>query len=112
MQRDLRTEFLTLHEFVAAARLKLDANGWDYLVGGAETETTLRRNRHALDTIALRPRVLRDVSDIDATASFLSKSSRLPVLLAPAAASQDQFRDYAERGNVFTQCVQALRRAA
>jgi glycolate oxidase len=83
MQRDLQTEFLTLHEFVAAARLKLDANGWDYLVGGAETETTLRRNRHALDTIALRPRVLRDASHIDATSSFLGKPSRLPVLLAP-----------------------------
>jgi isopentenyl diphosphate isomerase/L-lactate dehydrogenase-like FMN-dependent dehydrogenase len=83
MHRDLQTEFLTLHEFVAAARLKLDANGWDYLVGGAETETTLRRNRQALDTIGLRPRVLRDVSDIDATASFLGKPSRLPVLLAP-----------------------------
>ena len=83
MQRDLQTEFLTLHEFVAAARAKLDANGWDYLVGGTETETTLRRNRHALDAIALRPRVLRDVSDIDATSSFLGKPSRLPVLLAP-----------------------------
>ena len=83
MQRDLRTEFLTLHEFVAAARSKLDANGWDYLVGGAETETTLRRNRQALDTIGLRPRVLRDVRGIDATGSFLGRPSRLPVLLAP-----------------------------
>jgi isopentenyl diphosphate isomerase/L-lactate dehydrogenase-like FMN-dependent dehydrogenase len=83
MQRDLQTEFLTLHEFVAAARSKLDANGWDYLVGGTETETTLRRNRFALDTIALRPRVLRDVRDIDAASSFLGKPSRLPVLLAP-----------------------------
>ena len=83
MQRNLQTEFLTLHEFVAAARSKLDANGWDYLVGGTETETTLRRNRFALDTIALRPRVLRDVRDIDAASSFLGKPSRLPVLLAP-----------------------------
>ncbi len=83
MTRDLGTEFLTLHEFVAAARARLDANGWDYLTGGTETETTVRRNRHALDTIALRPRVLRDVSAVDCTASLFGHTARLPVLLAP-----------------------------
>ena len=83
MQRDLKAEFLTLHEFVAAARQRLDANGWDYIIGGAETETTVRRNRQALDAIALRPRVLRDVSAIDCTATLFSKPARLPVLLAP-----------------------------
>ncbi|HUF87007.1 MAG TPA: alpha-hydroxy acid oxidase [Thermohalobaculum sp.] len=83
MDRDLRTEFLTLHEFAAAARARLDANGWAYLVGGTETETTLRRNRLALDSVALRPRVLRDVSAVDAGASCLGKLVRLPVLLAP-----------------------------
>ena len=41
----VREQFHNLHEFVAAARAKLDRNVWDYLIGGAETETTLRRNR-------------------------------------------------------------------
>ena len=62
MTSGLETEFLTLHEFVRAARLKLTPHIWDYLIGGTETETTLRRNRQSLDEIALRPRVLRDVS--------------------------------------------------
>jgi glycolate oxidase len=83
MTRDLQTEFLTLHEFVAAARQRLDANGWGYIIGGAETETTVARNRHALDSLALRPRVLRDVSRIDCTATLFDKPARLPVLLAP-----------------------------
>ncbi len=83
MPGNLRDEFLTLHEFVAAARKRLDDNGWDYIIGGAETETTVRRNRHALDSIALRPRVLRDVSRIDSTATLFGKPARLPVLLAP-----------------------------
>ncbi len=75
--------FLTLHELVKKARQKLSHDNWDYIVGGAETETTVRRNRLALDSIAFRPRVLRDVSRIDASAQFLGRSLRLPLLLAP-----------------------------
>jgi isopentenyl diphosphate isomerase/L-lactate dehydrogenase-like FMN-dependent dehydrogenase len=75
--------FLTLQEIVAAARRNLAPGPWSYLVGGAETETTVRRNRQALDSIAFRPRVLRDVSRIDSSAGFFNKKIRLPVLLAP-----------------------------
>ncbi len=72
-----------LHEFVEAARTKLPDNIWDYLVGGTETETTLQRNRLALDALAFRPRVLRDVSSVSAAANFLGRTMRLPVFLAP-----------------------------
>ena len=65
MNAPLTEEFLTLQEIVAAARANLPPGPWSYLVGGAETETTVRRNRMALDSIAFRPRVLRDVSRID-----------------------------------------------
>lgn len=81
--RDFDNEFLTLHEFVDAAHKQLDPNGWDYLVGGTETETTLKRNRAALDAVALRPRVLVDVSELDASSTFLDRPVRLPVMLAP-----------------------------
>ena len=77
------SQYLTLHELVKKARQNLSLNDWDYLIGGTETETTLRRNRLALDTLALRPRVLRDVSDVDASTRFLGQALRLPVLLAP-----------------------------
>ena len=76
-------DFLTLHELVKAARNKLPANIWDYLIGGADTETTVRRNRLALDALAFRPRVLRDVSRIDLSRRVLGKSLRIPVMLAP-----------------------------
>jgi glycolate oxidase len=76
-------EFLTLHEIVAAARASLPPGPWAYLIGGAETETTLRRNRQALDALAFRPRVLRDMRRVDAGASCLGRRVRLPVLLAP-----------------------------
>jgi len=81
--------FLTLHELVKKARQKLNHDNWDYIVGGAETETTLRRNRLALDSIAFRPRVLRDVSRIDASTKFLGRSLRLPVVLAPVGSLEN-----------------------
>lgn len=83
MGSGLEDEFQTLHEFVKAARGKLPPRIWDYLVGAAETETTMRRNRQALDSIAFRPRVLRDVSSFDAGSTLLGKPVRLPVMLAP-----------------------------
>jgi isopentenyl diphosphate isomerase/L-lactate dehydrogenase-like FMN-dependent dehydrogenase len=79
-------EFLNLHEIIAKARQNLDQDNWDYIVGGTETETTLRRNRMALDSIAFRPRVLRDVSKVDASVDQLGRRLRLPVVLAPVGA--------------------------
>src|SRR5277367_7199194 len=75
--------FMNLHELVAKARVNLNQNDWDYIVGGAETETTLRRNRMALDSVAFRPRVLRDVSKIDTSAEALGHKLRLPIVLCP-----------------------------
>ena len=70
---NLESRFQTLHEIVRAAQMALAPGPWDYLAGGTETETTLRRNRQALDSIAFRPRVLRNVAKIDSTSTlFLS----------------------------------------
>ncbi|TMJ29841.1 MAG: alpha-hydroxy-acid oxidizing protein [Alphaproteobacteria bacterium] len=79
-------EFQTLHEIVKKARQNLDQNDWDYIVGGTESETTLRRNRMALDALAFRPRVLRDVSRIDTAVERFGRRLRLPVVLAPVGA--------------------------
>src|SRR3954465_1942269 len=83
MNAPLTEQFLTLQEIVAAAQRNLAPGPWSYLVGAAETETTALRNRRALDEIAFRPRVLRDVSRIDSSAVFLGSEVRLPVMLAP-----------------------------
>ena len=80
---DVRNRFHNLHEFIPVARNKLDRNVWDYLVGGSETETSVRRNRHAIETIAFRPRVLRNVGSTDCSGTFLGHKLRIPVVLAP-----------------------------
>jgi glycolate oxidase len=79
---------MALHEFIPAARMKLTDDKWDYMIGGAETETTLKRNRLALDSLAFRPRVLRDVSSVDCSGRFFGQKLRLPVMLAPVGSIQ------------------------
>jgi isopentenyl diphosphate isomerase/L-lactate dehydrogenase-like FMN-dependent dehydrogenase len=77
------------HEFFKAARENLTEGTWDYLIGAAETETTFKRNRAALDSIAFRPRVLRDVDQVDPSAVLLGQKLRIPVVLAPIGSLQD-----------------------
>src|SRR6202521_2587705 len=79
-------DFQNLHAFVRKARANLNQNSWDYIVGAAETETTMRRNRMALDEIAFRPRVLRNVAKVDPAVEVFGRKLRLPVMLAPVGA--------------------------
>ena len=81
--RDLNSEFLAIHEFIPTAREACTDEAWHYLIGGTETETTVARNRAAIDAVAIRPRVLVNVSEIDKSHDFLGKACRLPVCLAP-----------------------------
>jgi glycolate oxidase len=71
-------DFVSNEEIVQAARKRLPQGPWDYLVGGSETETTMRRNRQGFDKLAFRPRVLRDVSKIDTSTRFLGHTLRIP----------------------------------
>ena len=82
-------EFLVLHEFVKKAREKLPKETWDYLIGASETETTFKRNRFALDNIAFRPRVLRDVENVDLSVDLFGHNLKMPVILAPIGSMQD-----------------------
>jgi len=79
-------EFQNLHELISKARANLNQNSWDYIIGAAETETTMRRNRMALDEIAFRPRVLRNVASVDASVEAFGRKLRLPVMIAPVGA--------------------------
>src|SRR5829696_7763258 len=81
-------EFESNQEIILAAREHLDQDVWDYLVGGSESETTMRRNRLAFDMLAFRPRVLVDVSKIDTSTTLLGHPLRVPVILAPVGGLQ------------------------
>src|SRR5919109_2733506 len=81
-------DFVSNEEIIQEARKRLNQGAWDYLVGGSESETTLRRNRRAFDRIAFRPRILVDVSKIDPGTTFLGERLRIPAILAPIGSLQ------------------------
>jgi isopentenyl diphosphate isomerase/L-lactate dehydrogenase-like FMN-dependent dehydrogenase len=76
-------KFVSLQEIVYTARRNLPQALWDHLSGGSDSETTLCRNRQALDSLALRQRVLVDVREIDITTTLLGQKLASPVFLAP-----------------------------
>jgi glycolate oxidase len=86
-------DFEVLHELVAPAKAALTKETWDYLMGAGETETTLERNRLAIDSLAFRPRVLRNVGNVSTRTSFLGHDLRLPIILAPIGSLQDMHKD-------------------
>jgi isopentenyl diphosphate isomerase/L-lactate dehydrogenase-like FMN-dependent dehydrogenase len=81
-------DFVTNQEIIMAARRNLTQNVWHYLTGGAESETTMCRNRFGLDSLAFRSRVLIDVSKIDGSTAFLGHKLSIPVMLAPIGSLQ------------------------
>ena len=93
----------SVSDYRALAKARLPHFLFEYLDGGSYGEVTLRRNVEDLQTIALRQRVLRDVSDIDLSTELLGQRWAMPVGLGPVGLSGL----YARRGE-----VQAARAAA
>jgi L-lactate dehydrogenase (cytochrome) len=56
---------------------------FDYTDGAAGEEVALRRSREALGRVEFRPRVLRDVSEVDTATTILGRRSELPLVFAP-----------------------------
>lgn len=79
------TTFVNLLELEAIAKPHLPTAVFDYFAGGAHDEITLGANRGAYDAIALRPRILVDVSRRDLSTTLLGQTLALPVLVAPMA---------------------------
>ena len=76
---------VSLDDFEALARERLPHAAYEFIASGAGDEITLRWNREAFQRIALRPRVLEDVSRIDTTVALFATTMPFPFLLAPVA---------------------------
>ncbi|PJK09039.1 alpha-hydroxy-acid oxidizing enzyme [Lysobacteraceae bacterium NML120232] len=83
-------------DFRAAAQKRLPPFLFHYIDGGAYVEKTLRRNVEDLADIALRQRVLKDMSQLDTSIELFGEKLSIPVTLAPVGLTGM----YARRGEV------------
>ncbi len=74
---------VTLPEFRREARARLPREVFDFGDGGSETETTLRRNRRAIQRLAIRQDILVDARELDTTTTLLGLPLSWPVVIAP-----------------------------
>ena len=86
----------SISDYRALAKARLPHFLFEYLDGGSYDEVTLRRNVEDLQSVALKQRVLRDVSDIDLSTELFGKRWAMPVGLGPVGLSGL----YARRGEV------------
>ncbi|MRL68770.1 FMN-dependent L-lactate dehydrogenase LldD [Brevundimonas sp. SPF441] len=83
-------------DYREAARRKLPPFLFHYIDGGAYAEQTLRRNVEDWQAIALRQRVLQDMTSLSLDTRLFDETLRLPIILAPVGLTGM----YARRGEV------------
>ncbi|KGM40403.1 lactate dehydrogenase [Aquabacterium sp. NJ1] len=83
-------------DYREAARRRLPPFLFHYIDGGAYAEQTLRRNVEDLAGVALRQRVLKDMSQLDTSIELFGEKLALPVALSPVGLTGM----YARRGEV------------
>lgn len=84
------------NDYREAARRRLPPFLFHYIDGGAYTESTLKRNVDDLASIALRQRVLKDMTQLDLTTEIFGEKLALPIALSPVGLTGM----YARRGEV------------
>lgn len=93
----------SVSDYRELARRRLPKIFFEYIDGGSYAEATLARNVADMEAIALRQRVMRDMSALDMAVTTLGQTLSMPVGLAPVGMAGM----YARRGE-----TQAARAAA
>ena len=86
----------SVSDYRELARRRLPRFLFDYIDGGSYAEVALRRNVEDLERIALRQRVLRDVSRLKLETTLFGQTLAMPVILSPIGMAGM----YARRGEV------------
>ncbi|MBM9466541.1 alpha-hydroxy acid oxidase [Nakamurella leprariae] len=73
----------TVDDLRTIARRHTPRSVFDYVDGSAETERSTARALAAFERVEFRPKVLRDVSQIDLTTTVLGRPAAMPLILAP-----------------------------
>ncbi|KAF8339391.1 FMN-dependent dehydrogenase-domain-containing protein [Amanita rubescens] len=78
-------EILNLHDFEAIAKLVMAEKAWAYYSSAADDEITNRENHLAYHRIWFRPRILRNVANVDWSTTILGYKSSMPVYITATA---------------------------
>ena len=73
------------HDFRRLARRRLPGPIFDYIDGGADDETTKRRNSAAFDGCDLVPDVLNGAGEIDMSVEVMGQKLAMPIYCSPTA---------------------------
>ena len=80
------SELKTIDQVIDRARATVEPGAHLWASAGAGQGATTARNRVALDRLALVPRVMRDVTNVDVSSSFVGIPLSIPVMPAPVGA--------------------------
>ncbi|KAF9012548.1 FMN-dependent dehydrogenase-domain-containing protein [Cyathus striatus] len=83
--RPALSEILNLHDFEAIARQVMQEKAWAYYSSAADDEITNRENHAAYHRIWFRPRILRNVTNVDWSTKILGHKSSMPVYITATA---------------------------
>ncbi len=72
-------------DFRKLAKKKLPAPIFHYIDGGADDETTLKRNTNSFDDCDLIPNILRSVGEPDLSTTVFGRKIDMPIFLSPTA---------------------------
>ncbi|OCW75637.1 lactate dehydrogenase [Pelagibacteraceae bacterium GOM-A2] len=72
-------------DFRKLAKKRLPAPIFHYIDGGADDETTLKRNTNSFDDCDLIPNILRSVGEPDLSTTVFGRKIDMPIFLSPTA---------------------------
>ncbi|KAJ3748598.1 FMN-dependent dehydrogenase-domain-containing protein [Lentinula detonsa] len=84
-RRPSLSEILNLHDFESIAKAVMPVKAWAYYSSAADDEITIRENHAAYHRIWFRPRILRDVTNVDFSSTILGHRTSMPIYITATA---------------------------
>jgi isopentenyl diphosphate isomerase/L-lactate dehydrogenase-like FMN-dependent dehydrogenase len=94
---ETRIEEMTLEEIKGVAEQRVKPEVWEWINGGTETESTLQRNRLALENIRLRLKVIHGLETVNTSVRILGQTVKTPIIVAPFARMKPKEQKKQER---------------
>lgn len=84
---------LTVFDFEATARTKVNPGHWAYMASGTDDDATLFANREGFRQLQLRPRRLRDATKVDMKVDLFGTTYNAPIFTCPTGGQGSMHTD-------------------